>query len=272
MDHQATYELNRRFWDEVVAIHVVSPFYRAKQFLTGADILAPIESAEIGEVRGKSLIHLQCHFGLDTLSLARRGAKVTGLDFSPKAIAAARELAIHAEIDARFVESNLYDAPSAISQRFDIAYVTWGALNWLPDIKGWARVVATMLKPGGMLYLLEGHPAVLNLDQADKDAPLTPKFPYFRGPEPTVEEGDTTYTGDPQKLVNTKTHEWTHPLSAVLTALIDAGMRLDYFAEHDSLAWQLWPCLEPDGQGMYRLPAAYPSLPLSYSLKATKGR
>lgn len=272
MSDQETYDLNRRFWDEVVAIHVASPFYRTKEFLAGEDILMPIESREVGDVRGKSLVHLQCHFGLDTLALARRGAKVTGLDFSPKALAAARDLAARAGIDARFVESNLYDAPTAIPERFDIAYVTWGALNWLPDIKRWAQVVATMLKPGGMLYLLEGHPAVLNLDQPDKDTPLAPKFPYFQGAEPLVLEGDTTYTGDPQKLVNTKTHEWTHPLSAVIMALLEAGLQLEYFAEHDRLAWRLWPCMEPDGPEMFKLPDGHPSMALAYSLKARKSK
>ena len=271
MSHQETYDLNKLFWEEVVDIHVGSPFYRTKQLLAGEDILGPIEGGEIGDVRGKSLVHLQCHFGLDTISLARRGAHVTGLDFSPKALAAARRIAAEAGLNATFVESNVYDAPTAIPERFDIAYVTWGALNWLPDIGRWAKVVATMLKPGGMLYLLEGHPGVLYLDQPDKDTPLAPKFPYFQGPEPLILEGDTTYTGDPDKLKNTKTHEWTHSLSAVLMALIGAGMRLEYFAEHDRLAWKLWPCMEPSGPDMFRLPEGHPSLPLAYSLKARKG-
>lgn len=270
MSHQETFDLNKLFWEEVVDIHVRSPFYRTKQFLAGEDILGPIENREIGDIRGKSLVHLQCHFGLDTLSLARRGAKVTGLDFSPKALAAARRIAKEAGIEATFVESNLYDAPTAIPERFDIAYVTWGAINWLPDIGRWAKVVATMLKSGGMLYLLEGHPAVLNLDQPDKDTPLAPKFNYFQGPEPLILGGDTTYTGDPDKIANTKTHEWTHHLSETIMALLDAGMRLDYFAEHDRLAWKLWPCMEPDGPEMYKLPDGHPNMPLAFSLKARK--
>ena len=239
--HQESFAVNKARWDEVVPIHVASPFYRVKEFLAGEDILLPIESAEIGDLRGKSLVHLQCHFGLDTLALARRGAKVTGLDFSPNAIAAARDLASQTGIEATFVEGNLYDAPSLIADRFDQAYVTWGAINWLPDIRGWARVVAEMLKPGGELYLLEGHPFAFTLDlqSGDKSAPLRPTFDYFHGPAPIVFDEATTYTGEDTKLAHTRTHEFTHPVGDIISALLDAGLTLTYYKEHDSLAWAM---------------------------------
>jgi SAM-dependent methyltransferase len=280
MSHQETFAVNLARWNEVVAIHAASPFYRVREFLAGDDILLPIEAREIGELSGKSLIHLQCHFGLDTLCLARRGAQVTGLDFAPNAIATARELAMEAGIDARFIEGNLYDAPSLISDRFDRAYVTWGAINWLPDIKGWAKVVAAMLKPGGELYLLEGHPFAFTLDQVadgvapggkqDASAPLRPTFPYFSSGAPLVLEMDETYTGDAIKIRNTRTHEFVHGIGDILTALIEAGLTLTYFQEHDSLAWAMWPKMIEGPDRMYRMPTGEPSLPLSFSVRARK--
>lgn len=284
--HRDSFALNQARWNEVVAIHVASPFYRVKEFLGGEDILLPIESAEVGDLQGKSLVHLQCHFGLDTLALARRGAKVTGLDFSAAAIAAARDLASQAGIDAQFVEGNLYDAPLLIAERFDRAYVTWGAINWLPDIRGWARVVAEMLKPGGELYLLEGHPFAITLDQIgegsvlpdgavgmqDPSAPLRPAYTYFQDPsKPLVFEMEQTYTLDGPKLQNTRTHEFVHGIGDILTGLIHAGLTITQFREHARLAWQMYPIMVEDGEGMYRMPDGMPSLPLSFSLKARKG-
>lgn len=221
-------------------------------------------------MRGKSLVHLQCHFGLDTLSLARRGAKVTGVDFSANALSQARKLGQEAGLEARFVESNVYDAPQALGETYDIAFVTWGAINWLPDLDRWARVVAGVLKPGGFLYLLEGHPAALMLSQAHKDEPLTPNWPYFAHEAPQVFEEEGTYADRGAKLAHNVTHEWAHPISEILSALIDAGLTIEMFHEHDRLAWQLWPCLEYDGNRMYRLPKERMPLPLSFSLKARK--
>ncbi len=186
MSNAESFAINRAWWDGVVETHVNSESYLTKAFLEGGDTLHPIESAEIGDVRGKALVHLQCHFGLDTLSLARRGAKVTGLDFAPKAVAQARALAAEAKLDARFVESNVYDAVAAIggAGTYDIAYVTWGAIYWLPDLDRWARIVAELLKPGGFLYLLEGHPMALSLEQKAAEDPLVPSWPYFAIPIP----------------------------------------------------------------------------------------
>ena len=161
-----SFRINRARWDELVPIHLRSPDYRVAAFKAGEDHLHPIEAAEIGPIAGKRLVHLQCHFGLDTLCLARRGAVVTGLDFSPAAIAAARALAAQTGIPARFVGGNIYEAPALLGERFDIVYVSWGALNWLPDIARWAAVVAALLDPGGFLYLLEGHPLAMALEQA----------------------------------------------------------------------------------------------------------
>jgi SAM-dependent methyltransferase len=270
ISHSDSFAANHSWWNGVVEAHVKSPSYLTQAFRAGGDTLHPIESGEIGDVTGKRLVHLQCHFGLDTLSLARRGAQVTGLDFSANALAQARALAKETGIDARFVESNVYDAPQALGDTYDVAYVTWGAINWLPDLDRWARVVASVLKPGGFLYLLEGHPAALMLEQKTKDDPLIPGMAYFAHEAPQVFDEEGTYADKAARLAHTVTHEWAHPISEILTALIGAGLRIEMFHEHDRLAWQLWPCLEYDGNRMYRLPAGHLRLPLSFSLRARK--
>jgi SAM-dependent methyltransferase len=270
MSDAESFAVNRAWWDGVVETHVHSSDYLTQAFREGGDTLHPIESDEIGDVRGRTLVHLQCHFGLDTLSLARRGATVTGLDFSPKAVAAAQQLAAEAEIKARFVESNVYDAVGVLGATYDIAYVTWGAIIWLPDLTRWARVVADVLKPGGFLYLLEGHPMAMALDQKKAEDPLTPGWPYFAHEAPSVIDEAGTYANKQAKLAHTVTHEWAHPLQEIFGALLEAGLQIEMFHEHDSLAWRLWPCLEYDGNRMYRLPKDRIRLPLSFSLKARK--
>jgi len=272
MSDADSFAINRAWWDGVVETHVNSSTYLTQAFRDGGDTLHPIESEEIGDVRGRNLVHLQCHFGLDTLSLARRGAKVTGLDFSANAVKTARELAAEAKIDARFVESNVYDAVDALggAGTYDIAYVTWGAIVWLPDLHRWARIVAQLLKPGGFLYLLEGHPTALLFDQKKAEDPLTLGWPYFEHAEPYVIDEPGTYANKGAALAQTRTHEWAHPLQQIFGAVLEAGLQIEMFHEHESLAWQLWPCLEYDGARMYRLPKDRHRLPLSFSLKARK--
>jgi SAM-dependent methyltransferase len=267
---EQSFRVNRARWDELVDIHLRSPGYRVAAFKASEDHLHPIEAAEIGPIAGKRLIHLQCHFGLDTLCLARRGAVVTGLDFSPDAITAARALAAETGIPGRFVLGNVYDAPALVDERFDVVYVSWGAINWLPDIRGWAKIVAEMLATGGFLYLLEGHPLAMALAQDGPDAPILPSYDYFQEPGPLVSHASTSYTGDPDPLTHTEMHEWIHPLGTVVTALIDAGLALDWLHEHDRVAWRMFPCLEEGSDRMCRLPAGRSSLPLAYSIRAHK--
>jgi len=265
-----SFEINKARWNEVVDLHFRSPFYRVPQFLAGEDVLLPIESDEIGPLHGRRLLHLQCHFGLDTLCLARRGAIATGLDYSAEAIHRARDLAREAGFDSRFLEGNVYDAAELISERFEIIYVTWGALTWLPDIPGWAKLVAWMLEPGGFLYLLEGHPFALALDQATADAPITPSFDYFQGEEPLVFRETASYADPSAQIAHAESHEWTHGLGKVLNALIEAGLAIEWVHEHDCVAWQMLKCLEQGPDRMFRMPAGWPRLPLSYSLKARR--
>lgn len=266
--------LNRANWDERVPIHVASAPYDLDALRAGAGRLHPIEEAELGPVNGLRVLHLQCHFGRDTLTLAQRGAKTVGLDFSAPAVEKARELAaeLGLAVRARFVEADLYDAPKAIPEpaSFDRVFVTWGAINWLPDIRGWARVVAHFLKPGGALYLAEGHTAALVFDDAKQTPDGMPGWfvPYFRG-EPFVDDDPRDYADDTACLTNVRTVEWMHPVSDVVCRLIEAGLTLRWLHEHDAVPWQMFQGLAKGADGMFRWPNQ-PWLPLSYSLWAEK--
>jgi SAM-dependent methyltransferase len=266
--------LNRANWDERVPIHLGAPIYDPAPLRAGRARKNAIEETELGSVDGLRLLHLQCHFGRDTLILAQRGATVVGLDFSPPAIAAARALAARLGLAdrARFVEADLYDAESAIAEpaSFDRVYVTWGAICWLPDIAGWARIAAHFLRPGGALYLAEGHPAALVFDDAVLRPDGRPDFfaPYFHS-GPLVIEDATDYADPDARLTNARTCQWIHPLGAVVTALISAGLRLDWLHEHDAITWRMFTCLIEGADGLYRWPDR-PWLPLAYSLWATR--
>jgi SAM-dependent methyltransferase len=266
--------LNRANWDERVAVHLGPRGYDLTGLRQGRRRLNAIEEAELPDVAGRRLLHLQCHFGADTLTLAQRGAAVVGLDFSTEAIAAARALTAELGLtaQARFVEADLYDAPAAIAEpaAFDAVFVTWGALCWLPDIAGWARIVAHFLKPGGWLYLAEGHPVAMVLDDAAALPDGRPDLfvPYFHT-APMQFDDATDYVDDAARLANSRTCQWIHPLGRVVTSLIEAGLRLDWLHEHDAATWRMFACLTEGADGQFRWPDR-PWLPLSYSLLATK--
>jgi SAM-dependent methyltransferase len=267
-------EANRANWDERVAIHMGPGGYNLAPLRAGKGVLNPIEEAELGPVEGLRVLHLQCHFGQDTLTLAQRGAEVVGLDFSGEGIEAARALADELGLAdrARFVQADLYDAPHAIPEpaAFDRVFVTWGAINWLPDIAAWAKVVALFLKPGGALYLAEGHPAALVFDDATKDADGMPGWfwPYFSR-DVFIDKAPRDYTGDMPRLRSGPTYEWVHPLSSVLGALGAAGLRLVWLHEHDAVPWPMFQILRRDDDRMWRWPDK-PWLPLGYSLWAER--
>lgn len=269
----AFFAQNRLNWDDRAEIHIADAAggYRLDAFLAGADNLHDIEHAEIGDVAGLRIAHLQCHIGIDTLCLARRGASCVGLDFSPKSIAAARMLQERTGLDAQFVEGNVYDARRLIAGDFDMVYVTWGAIGWLPDLRRWADVVSALLKPGGRLYLLEGHPSFMQMDE--KAADLRIAFDWRNPPDrPLTTSEELSYTGDTTRIANPVTHEWLHPLSAVVNAVIDAGMTLERLNEHERLAWQFAPWMVPvEGRRrMWVLPQGMPKMPLAYSVQARK--
>lgn len=262
---------NRENWDQRVPIHVASKFYDVDGFVAGGCALKAIDKEELGEVAGKSLLHLQCHFGLDTMSWARRGASVTGLDFSAKAVAAARSIAGRAGLEARFVESDVYDAVEALEgARFDVVYTGIGALCWLDDIARWARIVAALLVPGGTLYLREGHPMLWALADDREDGRLVIDYPYFTGPEPIAFEDGNTYTDGDATLEQPVSHSWNHGLGHIVTSLIDAGLTLEFLHEHRTSDWKALPNMVPADDHMWRLAEHEERLPLMYSLRARR--
>ena len=248
-------------------LHVASRFYDVDGFRVGRDTLQPFEREEVGSVSGKSLLHLQCHFGMDTLSWARAGATVTGLDFSQSAIEQARALAAEIGVAAEFVSANVYDAVDVFGGRqFDIVYVGIGSLVWLPDVPAWANVAAALVRPGGVLYLADGHP----LTQILADDALTIVNSYFSD-EPQVWDEPGTYADLDAATIQNVSYEWAHPLGEVVSELLRAGLRLEFLHERDYALFQRWPFLEYHVEdGTYRMPSGMPSVPMMYSLLASK--
>jgi SAM-dependent methyltransferase len=260
--------VNRRKWDESVPLHVASPSYDVPSFLQGQPSLHPVEVREMGAVRGKSLLHLQCHFGLDTLSWARLGARVTGVDFSLPAVRAARRLAARAGVPARFIQSNLYDLPDVLDQRFDIVYTGKGATCWLPDIDGWARVVARYLKPGGRLYLLEDHPVAEIFPNGADVTSLEAKVPYFDA-RALREEYDGTYATE-VKMKYKVSYSWVHPVSEILDALIGHGLDIESVREYPYTYWHRYRFMTQDRQGYWHLTTKEGLIPLMWSVTARR--
>ena len=277
--------LNRANWDDRVPVHLASSFYDLAGFRAGASTLQPFEVSEVGDVAGRRLVHLQCHIGLDTLSWARRGAQVSGLDFSAPAIDAALALAASLGIPATFVVSDVYDAVDAFGgQRFDIVYTGTGALVWLPDIPRWARVVAGLLAPGGFLYLVEGHPFVQILDdttgapgaasaagasRASGGSGLCVARDYFDA-APQVEDYPYTYTDGPA-LEHTRQVEFQHSLGEIVTSLAKEGLRIEFLHEYDFDAFGRFDSLQRREDGTYRFPPGQPRVPMQFSLRASAG-
>lgn len=264
-------EANRAMWDERVPIHRASDFYDFEGFLRDRDVIRDFEAAEVGDVTGRSLLHLQCHFGQDTLSWAHRGAShVVGLDFSEPAIETARELAAELGYDpdrASFVCADVYDAAEAVPDTsYDIVYTGIGALNWLPDLVRWADTVASLLSPGGFLYLAEFHPLC---DALDDETGSRLVHDYFSR-DAWVDETPGTYTDFDAQTVNNRSVEWQHPLGDVISALAGAGLRIDFLHEHDMTMFQRFTTLRREDDGYFRLPADRARMPLMYSLKATR--
>ena len=263
-------ELNRRLWDERVAHHVGSRFYDTEGFVAGTnDPLRPFEIEEVGPVEGLDLVHLQCHFGLDTLAWGRRGARVTGLDFSGEAVETARRIAERTGIDAEFVESDVYDAPAALGGRtFDVVYTGFGALNWLPDLGAWAQVVHDLLRPGGRLHLAEFHPITHVLDDGDRNRVVRDYFDD--SPQRWDDEGTYTDVGEDATFEHNESIEWQHTIGEVLSVVLDTGLVLESFHEHDFTLFARWADMVPGPGGRYDVPEGAPKLPLTYSLAARR--
>ncbi|POX44429.1 SAM-dependent methyltransferase [Streptomyces sp. Ru71] len=257
-------------WDERVPLHAAGDFYDLAGFRAGADPLRDFEIAEVGDVTGRTLVHLQCHMGLDTLSWARRGAaRVVGLDFSEPAVEQARSLAAdlgYGPERAAFVTADVLDAAQALPEpSYDIVYTGTGALCWLPDVRRWAEAAATLVAPGGFLYLAEFHPITDVLDDASGSRVVGDYFSR----DAQVYDLPGTYGSDSTDTVHNRSVEWQHPLGEVVSAIAATGLRIEFLHEHDVSVFQRFENFETEG-GYHRFPKGHPRVPLMYSLRARR--
>ncbi|QBO58680.1 class I SAM-dependent methyltransferase [Chryseobacterium salivictor] len=257
-------DINRKLWNAKVETHLKSDFYFVDEFLKGRTSLNSIELDLLGDVKDKNILHLQCHFGQDSISLSRLGAKVTGIDLSDKSIEAAKKLAQQCETDTQFLVSDVYDLPNVLHQKFDILYATYGTIGWLPDLQKWAEVIAHFLKPGGQLIFVEFHPVVWMYD----DDFTFVKHSYFNN-EQIIETNQGTYADPRADLMNEEV-SWNHSLSEVFTNLSGEDLLLQNFQEYN---WSPYPCfrhIEEVEKGKYQIPQFGNRVPLVYSLVAEK--
>lgn len=263
-------ETNRRRWDELAPLHVRSDFYDVPGFLAGASSLRPIEVDELGDVAGRSLLHLQCHIGLDTLSWARRGARVTGVDFSEASLAEARVLAARAGLEAKFVCASVEALPDVLSGRFDVVFTSYGVLCWIADLGRWGRTVAHFLKPGGVFYIVESHPFAEVFDDGPKAKGLAVAYPYFSDGRAVVCQARGSYADREAAVVNNLSYQWGHTLGEIHDAVAGAGLRVEYLHEFPVSFYPKLPGMTRGEDGWWRLPGAGARLPLLFSLKATR--
>lgn len=268
-------EVNRANWDERAAAHAASRDYALAEFIEDPAFLSHVvrfDQPRLGDIRGLRGVHLQCHIGTDTISLARLGARMTGLDLSPASLAQARRLAAQLGANVDFVEAEVYDAVSALGRgAFDLVFTGIGALCWLPSVRRWADVVGELLAPGGRLFIREGHPMLWTLEDPRADGLLVVHYPYFERDEPTIEEVSGTYVDTDASFDHNLTHSWNHGLGEIVTALLDAGMEITSLVEHDSVPWEALPGqMRKDDRGEWRLIDRSWRLPHSYTLQATK--
>lgn len=267
-------ELNRRNWDERAPLHAASSDYEVEKFVADPEHLSEVlrfDLPRLGDIHGLRAVHLQCHIGTDTLSLSRLGAEVSGLDFSAQSLAQARALAERCGARIDYVESDVYAADQMLEPgSFDLVYTGIGALIWLPSIERWARTVAALLKPGGRLFLREGHPMLLAVNEDYQDK-LVIEYPYFEREAPTVWDSRETYVETDRLLEQTVTHEWNHGLGEIISALLKHGLQITALVEHDSIPWEALPGqMSQDAAGEWSLDKDRWRLPLSYTLQAVK--
>ena len=273
MEHY--YEFNRASWDERAPAHAASPDYAFERFVEDPAFLSEVvrfDLPRLGDINGLRGVHLQCHIGTDTLSLARLGAQMTGLDLSPASLAQARELSRRAGPHVEFVEAELYDAVSVLGAgAFDLVFTGIGALCWLPSVSRWAQVVADLLVPGGRLFIREGHPVLWSLGYERPDRLLVLEYPYFELEEPQVWDDPGTYVETDVVFEQNTTHEWNHGLGEIVTAVLDADMDLTMLVEHRSVPWEPLPGqMVKDEHGEWHLADHPERAPLTYTLQAVK--
>jgi SAM-dependent methyltransferase len=261
-------ESNRALWDEWAEINAKSSWYGLDAVRRGSYKLRPYEIDEVGDVEGRTLLHLQCQIGTDTIGWARRGARATGVDFSPRAVAIATALATELGVDARFVCSDVLELPQALDGTFDIVYTSRGVLGWLPDLARWARVVARFLTPGGFFYLTDIHPIAKVLDDSASEVRVS--RPYFPRAEPIGYKVQGTYADPDAEVSSEVKYLWPHSVAELITAVAQAGLVIEFFHEFPWLD-RPWPFLRKQDERTWTLPAdSEAELPLFLSLRARK--
>ncbi|MBT8244083.1 MAG: class I SAM-dependent methyltransferase [Winogradskyella sp.] len=258
------FEINKATWNKKVAIHAKSEMYKMEAFKAGETSLMPYELKALGNVKGKSLLHLQCHFGQDTLSWSRLGAKCTGIDLSDEAIKLAQKLNKELHLDAKFVCCNVLDTSKHVSEKFDIVFTSYGTIGWLPDLKPWAKMITERLKPEGIFYIVEFHPILWMFDYNEEKPEM--KYHYNQD-EVIYDEYEGTYADQSSKIVS-KEYGWNHGLGEVVNALIEAGLQIEYLNEHDESPYDVFPNLIKTDDGLYRMEDQL--FPMIFEIKATK--
>ena len=266
MSFQKEFDTNRETWNKKVAVHAASEFYSMERFKKGDSSLHTYELDALGDVKGKSLLHLQCHFGQDTLSFSRMGAKCTGVDISEEGIKLATALNEELKLDATFVCCNVLDTSKHISEQFDIVFASYGTIGWLPDLKPWAKMIAERLKPGGTFYIVEFHPIVWMFDYTENP----PKLRYgYHQKEVVFEEYTGTYA-EPDSDMVSKEFGWNHSLGEIINVLVNEGLQIEYLKEQDASPYNVFPDLEKRLDGYYELPSKM--YPLLFEIKAKKNK
>lgn len=263
-DHSAYFKANKELWNNRVSIHVNSEFYDLPSFKAGKNSLNEIELNALGNVKGKSLLHLQCHFGMDTISWAREGANVTGVDFSEVAIKTAKDLASEMEVQADFICSDVYELLKKLDQQFDIVFTSYGTIGWLPDLDKWATVINHFLKPGGTFFIADFHPVLWMMDEDFTHL----KYSYFNDEViETISQG--TY-GDRNAEISSAEYGWNHSLDEVFGSLLKNDLQITEFREYPYSPYNCFNNTVKGTDGMYRIKGLENKLPMMYSLKAIK--
>ncbi len=264
MDEQI--QVNRKNWDERTPVHAASRFYDLKGFKAGRITLNDIERREVGPVSGKSLLHLQCHFGMDTMSWARMGANATGVDFSEAAIELARSLNDELGLAVRFICANVYNLPETLREQFDVVFTSYGALCWLPDLDDWARVIDNHLKPGGVFYIVDYHPFMGTLEPSESGC-LQPAKPYFHN-RLFFDDDEPSYAG--AEPIRSPCYEWQHSLGEIVTALTASGLHVEFLHEFPFCNYKAMPNMQRGQDGLWRFGKRNDSIPQMFSIRAAK--
>lgn len=261
------FDTNKKNWNERVGIHKKSKFYDVEGFLKGKNSLKSLELGELGDVKGKKILHLQCHFGMDTLSLARMGAEVTGADFSDKAIELAKELSSETGLNAKFVCSNVLELDEHLEGEYDIVYASYGVFCWIGDLNRWFQIASHFLKPGGELIIIDGHPFANMFEYSEEKKELEQDGPYFNEkPHRYVE--DYTYTDGDEKMKNNVEYEWAHPLSEFIMSAVNNGLKIKTIKEYPYCGWKRYPNMKKKDDEYWEMEGN--NLPFILSMKCVK--